>query len=352
MKTSWLTAFSEDGKGVELRDVPMPTPGPGEVLVCMSMASINPSDFNYINGTYHRALSPFIWNHGKRDPSYAPSGEVCPSPPYALGAEGVGVVESAGKGWLAKRLVGKRVAVAGGPPRGTWKEYALIDAKRAFPIPKAMKDEEAASFFINPMTALVMVLHVLCVPRGATLLLTAVGSALGGMVRNLATLDGFDVINVVCSEQGAARLRDAGAKHVIATENGELIDAVHAAASDGVSYALDCVGGELGSLVLRCLKPNGHMLSYGTLSGQPMSFSPRDLIMPRSKLEGFYLPNWLGQQSLFRRIRLVKQTASLIVDGTLASPVQRVYFLLELGAALSAAAASGRSGKILLRMNA
>ena len=350
MREAWLSAFSDDARTVSVREAPEPTPGDGQIRVRMKLAPINPSDFNYINGTYFNALSPLVWNRGVAEPTFAPGGDRCPKPPYGLGVEGVGIVDAAGKGWLARRLVGKRVALAAGPPDGTWKQVALVDAKRAFPVPKSMSDDDASSFFVNPMTALVMVRRVLAVRRGATLMLTAAGSALGGMVRKLAELDGFVVINIVRSEAGAERLRQRGAQHVIATAQGDLVDAVHAVAPQGAGYALDCVGGRVGSQVLQCLKPNGHMLSYGSLSGEPLSFSPRDILMGRHKLEGFYLPDWLGGLSLPRRMRLVAQTASLIMDGTLGTPVAQTFALSDLSEALRVASSPGRAGKILLRL--
>ena len=75
-------------------------------------------------------------------------------------------MEESGGGLLGRRLVGRRVAVVGGPPNGTWQEQTLIDAKRAFPVPRSLSDAEACSFFVNPLTALIMVRHVLQVPRG------------------------------------------------------------------------------------------------------------------------------------------------------------------------------------------
>ena len=77
------------------------------------MAPVNPSDFNYINGTYERAFARMIWNRGVERPT-GPAGDPAPAPPYSLGVEGVGIVEASGGGLLARRLVGKRVAMVPG----------------------------------------------------------------------------------------------------------------------------------------------------------------------------------------------------------------------------------------------
>ena len=210
--------------------------------------------------------------------------------------------------WLGeRRLVGRRVAVVGGPPHGTWQEQTLIDAKRAFPVPRSLSDAQACSFFVNPLTALIMVRHVLQVPRGAVLLQTAAGSALCQMVRNLGRADGFRVINVVRSRAGAERLKQGGAKYVIALEDQDLLDAVHGYVPGGVQCVLDCVGGPTGSEALRTLAPGGRMVCYGTLSPEPISLPPRDIMMPMTTVEGFYLAEYLGNRTLFERIRLVRQ---------------------------------------------
>ena len=255
MKSAAIDSFSDDASTVEVREVAPPKPGPGQVRVRMRMAPVSPSDFNYIDGIYERSFARLIWNRDAERPTDRPGSDVFPRPPYSLGVEGVGVVEESGGGFLGKRLVGKRVAVVSGPPNGTWQEQTLIDARRAFPVPRSLSDAEACSFFVNPLTALVLVRHVLQVPSGAVLLQTAAGSALSQMVRNLAREDGFRVIDVVRSRAGADRLKQGNSKYVVALEDEDLLEAVHRIAPGGVDYVLDCVGGATGSNVLRTLAP-------------------------------------------------------------------------------------------------
>jgi NADPH2:quinone reductase len=334
---------------VQVRDVEVPKPGRGQLRVRMRMAPVNPSDFNYINGTYEQAFARMIWNRKVERPT-GPDGIPAPAPPYSLGVEGVGIVEESGGGLLGRRLVGKRVAVVSGPPHGTWQEQTLIDAKRAFPVPRSLTDAQACSFFVNPLTALIMLRHVLQVPRGAVVLQTAAGSALCQMVRNLGRADGFRVINVVRSRAGAERLRESGAKYVIALEDQDLLEAVHGYTPGGVQYVLDCVGGATASQALRTLAPGGRMICYGTLSPEPISLPPRDIMMPMTTVEGFYLAAYLANRSLFQRIGLVRNTAKLIASGVLGTSVERSYPLDDIHAALDHARRPGRTGKILLAL--
>jgi NADPH:quinone reductase-like Zn-dependent oxidoreductase len=349
MKSAMIDAHTEDPSAVQVRDVAAPKPSRGQVRVRMRMAPVNPSDFNYINGTYEHAFARMIWNRDVERPT-GPDGEPAPAPPYSLGVEGVGIVEESGGGFLGKRLVGKRVAVVSGPPNGTWQEQTLIDARRAFPVPRSLSDAEACSFFVNPLTALIMVRHVLQVPRGAVVLQTAGGSALCQMVRNLGRADGFRVINVVRSRAGAERLKADGAKYVIALEDQDMLEAVHRYTPGGVQFVLDCVGGATGSLALRTLAPGGRMICYGTLSPEPISLPPRDIMMPMTTVEGFYLAAYLQNRSLLQRIGLVRNTAKLIASGVLGTPVEQSYALDDLHAALEHARRPGRTGKILLAL--
>jgi NADPH2:quinone reductase len=350
MKSAMIETHTDDPAAVQVRDVPVPTPGPGQVRVRMTMAPVNPSDFNYINGTYEQAFARMIWNRGVERP-IGPDGAPSPAPPYALGVEGVGVVEESGGGFLGRRLVGKRVAVVGGPPHGTWQEQTLIDARRAFPVPRSLTDAQACSFFVNPLTALIMVRHVLRVPRGAVLLQTAAGSALCQMVRNLGREDGFRVIDVVRSRAGAERLRSGGSKYVIALEDQDLLEAVHRVTPGGVQFVLDCVGGATGSEALRALAPGGRMICYGTLSPDPISLPPRDIMMPMTTVEGFYLAAYLANRSLFERISLVRNTGKLIASGVLGTSVEQTYALDDIHEALEHARRPGRTGKVLLRLS-
>src|SRR5262249_62433214 len=109
--------------------------------------------------------------------------------PGRPGLGGVGVVE-AGCGVLARCMRGIRVAVLNGFT-GNWQEKVIIPTLQAVPVPDSLSDEQAATFFVNPASALLMTRYVLNVPRGAWLLQTAAGSALGRMVIRLGQTSGF-----------------------------------------------------------------------------------------------------------------------------------------------------------------
>lgn len=350
-----LQSFGAGTGGVKLV---VRSPGPltaGRVRVRMLAAPVHPSDMNWIEGTYHEAVRRTLWNLDSPRLAFDPDGtRPLAEPPYTLGVEGVGIVEAAGEGLLARRLVGKRVAISA-DGEGTWQQVTTVDAKRALSVPRGLSDEQAAMLFVNPLTAYVMVHEVLGVRRGETVLLTAAGSALGRMVIRLGREAGFPTIAVVRREEQAAELRALGATHAIAIGSGEshrLRAEVHALTHGrGVLHALDCVGGELGTHVIRCLTVGGQAVLYGTLGRAPIELSVRDLMMPVARVSGFFLPNWLGQQSLFTKLRVLRAVTRGIERGTLASEVAASYPLERYEDAIAHATRPGHTGKVLFRLS-
>ena len=358
MKSARLHAYTDRTDEIRIEEVAVPEPGPGQVRVRMLMSPVNPSDLNFVRGTYHRALERIIWNQGRAaadqrvyfDPAHA---NPCPQPPYALGGEGVGVVDACGAGFLARRLRGRRVAVASGPPHGTWQEYTVVEAKRAVALPDTIADEQAAMFFINPLTAYVLIREVLKVPREGWVLVTAAGSALGKSVVRLGQREGFRTICVVRSAANAPALRALGADAVIETDRQDLVGEVaRLTQGRGAGYALDCVGGELAGEVVRCLGLDGRLVIYGTLADRPLQIPGRDLMMPVAHVSGFLLPSWMAQQSPLKLLGILRAVKRLTVAGVFHTEVSDTYPLDEVCTAVAAALQPGRTGKVMLRIGA
>jgi NADPH:quinone reductase-like Zn-dependent oxidoreductase len=350
-----LHGFTDRPGDIRVEDVPVPEPRAGEVRVRMLLSPVNPSDLNFVRGTYYRALERVIWNQGRSagesvcfDPQRT---IVCPLPPYGLGLEGVGVVEACGDGFLAKRLRGRRVAIASGPPNGTWQEHTVVNARRALVVPEGLADEQAAMYLANPVSACIMVREILHVPRGAWVLVTAAGSALGKSVVRMGRRDGFRTICVVRSGANSTELKSLGADAVVETNRQDLVAEVAGITGrQGVPYALDCVGGALADDVVRCLGLGGHLLIYGTLADEPMRIPSRDLMMPLAKVSGFYLGNWMARQSPVKLLGLLRAVKKLTAEGLFDTPVSEIRPLEDVAGAVEDATAPGRTGKVLLRI--
>ncbi|MBP8924481.1 MAG: zinc-dependent alcohol dehydrogenase family protein [Pseudomonadales bacterium] len=349
MRALLLERYGEPAEVLQLVELVTPEPGPGEVRVRMRLSPVNPSDFNTIRGGYQHSLERLIWNRGAKQLHFDPGGSRALAPlPVSPGADGMGVVEAAGNGWFARRLLGKRVIVMAAPS-GNWREQVVLPAMQAMPVPAGVSDEQAAMFLVNPLTAWAMVNHVLRIPAGAWLLQSGGASQLARMVIRLGKRQGFRTINLVRRAEVAEELRALGADEVIDTSREDLISRVASiTANQGVRHALDCVGAATLASMLRCLAPGAHLVCYGSLGGDTLNFPVRDLMSPAARIEGFLLPQWIVGQSLLGRLRATRQVGRLIAEGTLSSEVGRIYPLEQYLEALEQSTRPGRGGKVLL----
>ena len=333
MRAVVFERFGEPADVLQVRDVPVPAPGRGEVRVRMLASPVNPSDLLEIRGQYSAR----------------------PDLPAIPGHEGVGFVEESGGGLLGRFLVGKRVAVLN-RKTGNWCERTVIPARQAIPLPGDLPLEQAAMFFINPATAYVMTRRVLRVPRDEWLLQTAAGSALGRMVIRLGRHYGFRTLNVVRRAAQAEELRRLGADAVITFDpDADQVDAFRQQVLDlvgdrGVTYAIEPVGGATGTAAAACLGERARLLIYGTLANEPLAIDSRRLIETGATIEGFFLARWAAGRGLIVRLGLVRTIIKLMRAGVLVSPVGESFPLEEVVDAVRQAETSGRGGKVLLRM--
>jgi NADPH:quinone reductase-like Zn-dependent oxidoreductase len=328
MKAVRFHRFGAPGEVLELEEIPVPEPGPGQVRVRMIASPINPSDLLVVRGEYGRL----------------------PSLPATPGFEGVGMVEATGGGLLGWLRRGRRVAVPNGQG-GNWQEQVIVPARQVVPLPAGIPDDQAASFFVNPATVLIMIRYILKVPPGAWLLQTAAGSALGRMIIRLAKADGFRTINVVRRREQAEELLRLGGDAVICTGEESLEERVPAITGNSdVRFAVDAVGGATASAVIRTLAPDGRLLLYGTLSGEPLAVDPRVLIVGGQRIDGFWLSNWARQQGPLRMLRLFRELKQLIGAGLLTTTVGASFPLDQIHQAVQQAEQPGREGKVLLHM--
>ncbi len=329
MKAIRFEQFGEPADVLKVAEMPEPRPGRGEVRVRMIASPVNPSDLLTVRGKYG----------------------VLPALPFTPGYEGVGIVDEAGPGPIGRLLVGRRVAVLG-QEGGNWAESTVLPALRVVPVPSDLPDDQVASFFVNPATALAMIRHVLKVPKGAWLLQSAAGSTLGRMIIKLGRHDGFRTINVVRRPEAMDELKVIGADAVISSADGPIGDQVRAIVGQpGVKYALDPVGGATGTGVFDALGDDGRMLVYGTLELKPLEIDPRRMIAAKRVVEGFYLGHWAAARNKLLMVLLFREISNLIRKGVLATETGREFPLGSIVEAVREAEATGRRGKVLLRIS-
>jgi NADPH:quinone reductase-like Zn-dependent oxidoreductase len=329
MKAVQLLEYGDPAKVLAAREVILPEPGSGEVRVRIVAAPVNPSDLLFVRGLYA----------GVQPPRF----------PAPVGFEGVGIVDALGP-HVGAPAVGQRVLVLNGSG-GNWAEYAVVPADALYPVPDGVPDEQVACMFINPASTVLMLRHVLAVPRGEWLLQSAATSELGRMMIRLAKHDGVRTVNVVRRREAVAELQRLGADAVVVSTEGRIDEQVRRiVGKDGVRYAIDPVVGETGTQMFQALAEEGRMLVYGSLTREPISVGadPRYVLAGRRILEVFWLGYWLPRLDEAARRRLLEEIVTLIREGILATSIGRRYPLDDVAAAVAQSEARGRGGKVLL----
>ncbi|MGH0677158.1 zinc-dependent alcohol dehydrogenase family protein [Bacillus luti] len=271
-----------------------------EVLVRMRVRPINPSDLIPITGAYaHRIQLPNI-------PGY----------------EGVGIVEDVGAG-VSRDFIGTRVLPLRG--EGTWQEFVTTSADFVVPIPDSIDDFTAAQMYINPLTAWVTCTETLHLKQGSVLLVNACGSAIGHLFAQLSQILNFRLIAVTRNSKHTEELLQLGADYVIDTSTAPLHETVMKLTNGtGADAAIDSIGGSDGNELAFCVRPNGHFLTIGLLSGVQVNWAE---IVTKAKVHAniFHLRHWnkdvsphKWQETFHHLIRLVenKQLRFMKVHST------------------------------------
>jgi NADPH:quinone reductase-like Zn-dependent oxidoreductase len=240
-----LRSLVSDGKlELSLVDVELSPPGPGEVIVRIEAAPLNPSDLGLLTGPADLATlnqggtadRPVLTAEIPEQRMPTVSARLNESMP--VGNEGAGTVIAAGDG--AEELIGKTVAVIGG---GMYTQYRKARLTDLLPFPDGVTAREGASAFVNPLTALAMV-ETMKAEGHTALVHTAAASNLGQMLNRICIADDVKLVNIVRSAEQAKILHDIGAKYVVdsTSENfrDELVDAL---AETGATLAFDAIGG-------------------------------------------------------------------------------------------------------------
>jgi len=243
------------------------------------------------------------------------------------------------------------VAMAAGPPNGTWQEYVVAAPQQLSPVPDGVPDEQASLMMLNPLTSLILSRHVLGAGEGQWLLMSAGASAVSRLVVKLGRHYGFKTISLVREEEAAVVPADQLGDVIINTTTQNLREEVKRATNGrGVEFALDCVGGKLAEEMLVCLTDGGRMLLYGTLGAPAFTLHSRDLMMPNAFVGGFYFTGWLSAQTPQKLGEVMGELGKLSASGLFNILVEEQYPLTQAVEAIKASLKPGRVGKVLLDM--
>ncbi|HEX2216930.1 MAG TPA: zinc-dependent alcohol dehydrogenase family protein [Xanthobacteraceae bacterium] len=328
MQAVQFSRFGPGAEVAELVDVPDPgPPGPGEVLIDLLAAPINPSELLNFEGRY---------------------GAAPPALPAFSGGEAVGRVSALGEG-VRHLKVGDRVLTMSAG-RGTWRERIKARAEPLFALPAGADVLQLAMLAVNPATAWNMLTQYVSLRPGDWVLQNAANSAVGHNVIKLAKTFGAHTLNVVRREDQIAPLLAAGGDVALADGPDLVTQVAEATGNAPIVLALDAVVGDSTGKLANCLAPGGTLVIYGLLSGNASRFDAADVLFRKVSIRGFWLSAWFANSSAAERKRVYERLTALIADGTIRVPIEATYPLARVKEAL-AHAARPRSGKILLVMN-
>lgn len=325
MRAVVIEQYGDPASVLTVRDIPVPEPKAGEVLVKLAASPINPSDLVFVEG-----------NYGYR--------KTLPAVP---GSEGAGTVVAANAGVYGRWLMGKRVACAAPDTgNGTWAEYMVCSAMACAPLRASTNFDFGAMLLANPVTAVSLVAMARRHSPGG-FIQTAAGSALGRMTARWARHEGIPAIHVVRSEAGAATLREAGETHVLVSTASDFDDQLAALASGlNVTIAFDAVGGEMTKQLAAAMPQGGRVVVFGGLSGEAARLGVEDAIFRKKTVEGFWLPHEIkriGTLGLLGRIRTVQRMGAEMFGAPVIArlPYERIGEAIGLQP-------RGTEGKVLL----
>ena len=222
-----------------------PVPGDNEVLLEVGAAPINPSDLALlisfaanldtlsVSGSGDQTVTSMELHPAMMGALKPRMGESMP-----VGNEGGGVVVDAGVN--AKHLIGKTVGAAGG---AMYSEYRCLPAQSCLVMNEGTTPTEAASSFVNPLTALAFI-ETMRLENHSAILNTAAASNLGQMLVKICQEDGVPLINVVRKPEQVEVLKKLGAEYICDTSaDSFMADLVDALVATGATLGFDATGG-------------------------------------------------------------------------------------------------------------
>ncbi len=313
--TARLTAH---GAPLELEEVELPEPGPGECLVEMAFGGVNPVD-------RYEALG--------RVNAGAPL-------PRTLGAEGSGLAEVDGE----KRRVFLNRAAPARPGDGLWASHVVAREDKLIDLPAAVGLEEAAAVGVAAVTAWRCVTELgEVVPEDKVLVLGASGGV-GSIVVSIAHRIGAEVVAQVGSPEKAGFTKERGADQVIVSEAASLAEEL---GSYSPTVVFDPLGGAFTGAAIEALAPRGRLVLFGT-SADPRGEVPLQAVY-RKALRVLGYGGLIESEG--RMAKGVADTLAALAEGRLEVVVDKVLPLSEVNTALENLAARRVRGKQVLALS-
>jgi NADPH2:quinone reductase len=305
-----------------ISDAPVPSPGPGEVLVRVAAAGVNFADLSRAHGTFGGG----------------------PQPPYLAGFEAAGEVVATGEA-VTGPSPGTVVAGVG---HGAFAEFTVLPAAAAVPVPAGWTAEQALGLSVNWPTALAALTALGRVAPGETVLVHAAAGATGQAAVRLAKHYGAIVI-AAASPAKHDIVRALGADHVVDSRDGDLAaEVLRLTAGAGVDLVLESAGGDTFAASLAAARPvTGRVVVYGVAGGDAAVTNWELVYRHQVHLIGLNIGVLIQRAPrLFGEV--MGELSALIAAGVLGPGRPTVYDLADGPKVLAELAARATVGKLAL----
>ena len=324
MRAWRVTRLGEPADALTLEDVPVPVPGPHEVLVRVSAVAANFPDVLLCRGEY----------------------QVKPELPFTPGIELAGTVVALGSD-VTGVAVGDRVV---GSKIGVLSEYALLPASDVWAAPASLSDVEASGLTVAYQTAWFGLHRRASLRSGEWLLVHAAAGGVGLAAVQLGVAAGARVIGVVGSEAKAAVAREAGAEVVLVRGADDIVAGVKSATGGhGADVVFDPVGGAAFEASTKCVAFEGRILVVGFAGGTIQALPAGHVLVKNYSVLGLH---W----GLYPRVRpdLIDDARAeltrLAEEGSLRPVVDRVVPFDDAPSALTALAGGSTVGRVVIQV--
>ncbi|MEO1346689.1 MAG: zinc-dependent alcohol dehydrogenase family protein [Pseudomonadota bacterium] len=321
-------------ENIKFVDQPIAPPAAGEVQIRMDAAGLNRAELLYVAG--HYLVEPSIPN--------AP-----------LGAEGAGKIIAVGEG-VSGFAEGDRVCIL---PMMDWTRYGVLAEVVNVPsnalehIPDGVSYEDAAAFWMAFATAYGMIVQVGGIPidaSGKTVVITGASSSVGTSAFQLLKHMGATSVATTRTQAKVQQLRDAGANHVVVTEDEDLAASLSEITNGkGVDLVCDSVIGDMIAPAAEALAPEGRLVVMGFQSGEVPGLPFYPILTKGISIKGFHLV-WHLLDHNDRRKAAVNFLMPLLADGSLKPVIDRVFDLKDVSDAYYYMGENTHLGKIVVRI--
>lgn len=304
-------------------EMPVPELKPGQVLVEVLAAPINPSDVLTLTGEYG----------------------MLPPLPAIGGAEGVGRVAKVADD-VTNLPVGQTVLLP--VSSGTWSTHLVLPAAKLIPLPNEADPQQLSMLTVNPPTASLMLTEFVKLEPGEWVIQNVANSGVGSYLIQLANIRGWKTVNIVRRESAVEGVKALGGDVVLVDGPGFAKRVKEATGGANIRLAIDAVGGSATDRLASCLANGGTLVNYGMMGGEPCQVSPRNFVFNDVTLKGFWLAKWFKLATKEQQMALYGELTKLIAQGKLHARVAQTFDVKDIKAAVAAAVTGERDGKILV----